>query len=368
MHIPFNSLKTQLAPLRDDLRAAFERVLDSGWFLMGPEAEAFEREFAAHAGAGFCVSLNSGTDALILALKALGCEGGEVVLPAHTALPCYHAVLAAGCTPAFAEVDEATYCLSPESAARMIGPRTRAVLAVHLYGHPCDLPALSALCRERGVALVEDCAQAHGATLGGVRVGSTGDLSAFSFYPTKNLAALGDAGAVCGPAGPLEERLRLLRQYGEASRYQSVVPGLNSRMDEIQAAFLRLRLERLERTNAQRRELATIYDRGLAGLPVAVPAVGEGCGHVYHLYVIRAPRRDELAAFLKERGIGTAVHYPAPGHRQELFRSGGAPFRADDLSLSERLAGEILSLPLYPELLPAQVEEVCAAVRAFYAG
>jgi dTDP-4-amino-4,6-dideoxygalactose transaminase len=372
MPIPFNNLKAQLAPMEDELRAAFERVLASGWFLMGPEAEAFEKEFAAAMDAGFCVSMNSGTDALILALKALGCEGGEVVLPAHTALPCYHAVLAAGCTPVFAEVDEATYCVDPASVQRMIGPETRAVIAVHLYGHPCDMDALAPLCRERGVALIEDCAQAHGATVGGRVAGSMGDLAAYSFYPTKNLGALGDAGAVCGPAGEagaaLAERLRLVKQYGEASRYASVVPGVNSRMDEMQAAFLRARMAHLAEATRQRRALATVYDQGLAGLPVTTPAVAEGCGHVYHLYVIRASRRDELMAFLKERGIGTAIHYPAPGHAQPLFAGGDAPMRADDLSLSERLAGEIVSLPMYPGLTPEEAEEVCAAIRAFYEG
>ncbi|WP_461210184.1 DegT/DnrJ/EryC1/StrS family aminotransferase [Desulfocurvus sp. DL9XJH121] len=367
MPIPFNNLKAQIAPQKDALRAAFERVLDSGWFLMGPEAEAFEREFAAFAGADFCVSLNSGTDALVLALRALGCEGGEVVLPAHTALPCYHAVLAAGCIPVFAEVDEATFCLSVDSAERMTGPDTRAVIGVHLYGHPCDAPGLAALCRERGIPFIEDCAQAHGARIGGLMAGSFGDLAAYSFYPTKNLGALGDGGAVCGPAGPAEERLRLLKQYGEAGRYHSVAPGVNSRMDEIQAAFLRERLKTLDAATAERRRLAGLYGRGLAGLPVTTPCEAEGGEHVYHLYVIRAPKRDELAAFLKERGIGTAVHYPAPGHLQPVFAQGTAPCRTDELSLSERLAGEILSLPMYPGLTDAEVAEVCEAVRAFYA-
>lgn len=372
MSIPFNSLKAQLAPIEDDLRAAFERVLERGWFLMGPEVEAFEKEFAAATDSGFCVSMNSGTDALILALKALGCEGGEVVLPAHTALPCYHAVLAAGCIPVFAEVDEATYCIDPASAARMIGPETKALIAVHLYGHPCDMVALSDLCRERGVALIEDCAQAHGATVGKRVAGSMGDLAAFSFYPTKNLGALGDAGAVCGPAGAageeFQERLRLVKQYGEASRYASVTPGVNSRMDEMQAAFLRTRLPHLAEDTAKRRSIAKVYDAELAGLPVTRPAVAEGCGHVYHLYVIRTQRRDALMAFLKERGIGTAIHYPAPGHGQPLFAKGHAPCRTDDMGLSDRLAGEILSLPMYPGLKREEAKAVCAAIQEFFAG
>lgn len=367
MSIPFNSLKVQLTPCENDLRAAFERVLGRGWFLMGPEVQAFEAEFAAWAGRGACVALNSGTDALILALRALGCPGGEVVLPAHTALPCYHAVLAAGCTPVFAEVREDTYTLDPASVARMIGPDTRAVLAVHLYGQPCDLDELGALCAAHGLPLIEDCAQSHGATYKGRMAGTFGALAAYSFYPTKNLGALGDGGAVCCDAGAVDAALRLERQYGESSRYHSAVPGVNSRMDEMQAAFLRLRLGRLEADNAARRALAAQYDALLAGTPLVLPATGADREHVFHLYVVRAPRRAELVEHLNARGIGTAVHYPVPGHRQPLFAEGRAPMRADALALSERLAGEVLSLPLYPGLEPGQVEEVCAAIRSFYA-
>lgn len=368
MSVPFNNIKAQLAPQEDALRAAFERVLERGWYLMGPEVEAFEAEFAAWVGTRFCASLNSGTDALILTLTALDCAGGEVVLPSHTALPCYHAVLAAGCTPVFAEVDETTYCLSPDSARRMISDATRAVIGVHLYGHPCDLDTLEDLCHKRGVAFIEDCAQAHGAVMNGRAAGTVGDLAAFSFYPTKNLGALGDAGAVCGNSEEADRALRLVRQYGEHERYKCAVPGLNSRMDELQAAFLRERLKDMDRLTAERRMLADIYTEGLEGLPVTVPATAEGAEHVYHLYVIRAERRDELAAFLAGRGIGSGMHYPVPGHAQPLFSQGKVPFRADDLSLTETLAGEILSLPLFPGLAPEQADEVCTAIRDFYAG
>ncbi|MBU1000942.1 MAG: DegT/DnrJ/EryC1/StrS family aminotransferase [Proteobacteria bacterium] len=368
MPIPFNDIKAQLASQEQALREAFERVLARGWYLMGPETEAFEQEFAAWVGTRFCVSLNSGTDALILALKALGCEGGEVVLPAFTALPCYHAVLAAGCIPVFAEVDEQSYCLSPQSAARMITEQTRAVIGVHLYGHPCDLDSLEDLCRKRGVAFIEDCAQAHGAVAGGRGAGTVGELAAYSFYPTKNLGALGDAGAICGSHVEADQALRRLRQYGESKRYECVIPGVNSRMDELQAAFLRERLKHMDRTTAERRMLAEIYDEGLAGLPVITPTVAEGCEHVYHLYVIRSQRRDELAAFLAARGIGTGQHYPIPGHKQALFTDGKVPFRADELGLTERMAAQILSLPLFPGLETEQVDEVCTAIREFHQG
>lgn len=368
MPVPFNDLKAQLKPLDAELRAAFERVLGRGWFLSGPEVAAFEAEFAAWLGLPHAVSLNSGTDALALCLRALDLSpGDEVVLPAHTAPPCYHAVLAAGCVPVFADVDPETGLLDPAAAAAAAGPRTRAVMAVHLYGLACDLDALAPLCAERGLALLEDCAQAHGATYNGKKVGTFGRLAAFSFYPTKNLGALGDAGAAACADPGLAERLVMLRQYGEKVRYQSDLAGANSRMDELQAAFLRARLARLEQDTAERRALAAAYAEGLAGLPLALPAAPAGREHVFHLYVVQTPRRDALAAHLKERGIGTAVHYPIPGHRQPLFASGQAPSRAGDMPHTERLCREVLSLPFYPGMGRAAVDEACAAIRGFFA-
>ena len=266
MPVPFNDLKAQLAPLEAELRAGFERVLGRGWFLAGPEVAAFEAEFAAWLGLPQAVALNSGTDALSLGLRALGLgPGDEVVLPALTAPPCWHAVLAAGCVPVFADVDPAACLLDPAAVDAAIGPRTRAVMAVHLYGLACDLDALAALCRERSLLLVEDCAQAHGATYRGKKAGTLGDLAAFSFYPTKNLGALGDAGAVACADPAVAQRLAMLRQYGERIRYSGEMPGANSRMDELQAAFLRARLARLDEDIAERRSLAAAYAAGLAG-------------------------------------------------------------------------------------------------------
>lgn len=368
MPVPFNDLKAQLAPLEAELRAGFERVLARGWFLAGPEVAAFEAEFAAWLGLPQAVALNSGTDALSLGLRALGLgPGDEVALPALTAPPCWHAVLAAGCVPVFVDVDPATCLLDPAAVATSIGPRTRAVMAVHLYGLACDLDALAALCRECSLLLVEDCAQAHGATYRGKKAGTLGDLAAFSFYPTKNLGALGDAGAVACADPAVAERLAMLRQYGERVRYSGEMPGANSRMDELQAAFLRARLARLGVDIAERRSLAAAYAAGLAGLPLALPAVAEGREHAFHLYVVRTPERDALAAHLKEQGIGTAVHYPLPGHQQPLFATGQARCRAGALPHTERLCAEILSLPFYPGMGRAAVDQVCAAVRAFFA-
>jgi dTDP-4-amino-4,6-dideoxygalactose transaminase len=368
MPVPFNDLKAQLAPLEAELRAAFERVLGRGWFLTGPEVSAFEAEFAAWLGLPHAVAVNSGTDALSLGLRALGLvPGDEVVLPALTAPPCWHAVLAAGCVPVFADVDPATGLLDLAAAAAAVGPRTRAVMAVHLYGLACDLEPLLALCRERSLALVEDCAQAHGAMYRGKKAGTFGDLAAFSFYPTKNLGALGDAGAAACADPDRAARLAMLRQYGEKIRYSGEMAGANSRMDELQAAFLRARLTRLEQDTAERRTLAAAYAEGLAGLPLTLPAAPAGREHVFHLYVARTPRRDALIAFLKERGIGTAVHYPVPGHRQPLFASGQAPYRAGELPHTERLCAEVLSLPFYPGMCRSAVDEVCSAARAFFA-
>lgn len=369
MGVPFNSLAAQLAPLQEELRAAADRVIQSGWFLAGPEVAAFEDEFASFAGLPHAVALNSGTDALGLALRGLGLRpGDEVVMPSHTALPCYHAVLAAGGVPVFADVDPDTFCLDPASAAALVGSRTRAVMAVHLYGHPCDMDALSALCADKGLRLVEDCAQAHGATWRGQKVGTFGHAACFSFYPTKNLGALGDAGAVACASPELDAALRRLRQYGETARYESAHAGVNSRMDELQAAFLRVRLAHLDEANAARQELADIYDHGLAGLDLRTPVTADQAGHVHHLYVIRTGQRDALAAFLKDHGLGTAIHYPVPGHMQPLFTTGKARCLAGSLPETESLAGEILSLPLYPGMSRADCVAVCTAVREFYAG
>ncbi|EPR37422.1 DegT/DnrJ/EryC1/StrS aminotransferase [Desulfovibrio sp. X2] len=371
--IPFGALSPQLEADADALRAAFERVLQSGWFLSGPEVAAFEQEFSAWLGLPWAVSCANGTDAIILTLSALNLPPeSRVVLPAFTATPCYHAVLAAGCIPVFAEVDESYYTIDPESLRRQAeATEARAVLAVHLYGQSCDLAPIEAVCREQGLFLIEDCAQAHGTTYQGRAAGTVGDLAAFSFYPTKNLGALGDAGALAGRSEEWRDRARLVRQYGENPRYVSVMPGMNSRMDELQAAFLRVRLARLEALNAERRLLAARYKAGLADTPLVLPAERPGCNHAFHLFVVRVPgargKREALAEFLKERGIGTAVHYPVPGHRQPMFGLGRADVDGEfSLEITEHLADEVLSLPLWPGLGEAAVDRICAAVREFY--
>ncbi len=369
MNIPFNDLRRQFKDEENDLRQAFERVLERGWYLSGPETAEFEKEFAAWAGTSFAVSVANGTDALILALSVLGLEpGDEVIVPSHTAPPCYHAILAAGLIPAFAEVEQDYYTLDPGSVAEAITENTRAVLAVHLYGQMCDMDRMLQVCNEHGLYLLEDCAQSHGASYKGRAAGTMGDMAAYSFYPTKNLGALGDAGMVCGMNPRIGEDLRQLKQYGESERYVSTVPGVNSRMDELQAAFLRERLKRLDILVAERIRLAELYTELLQGSPVLTPKVRPDTVHAFHLYVARCPDAADLARFLKKNGVGTAVHYPVPGHMQPMFKLGEAGCGGVDvLDFSYKLRNEILSLPFFPGLSDEEVQRVAWLIREFYA-
>lgn len=359
--IPFNDLKPLHTLLADELNAAALRALNSGWYILGPELAAFEAEFAAYHGVGHAVGVANGTDAIELALRAGGVgPGDEVITVAHTAVPTVCAVERAGATPVLVEINPDTYTMDPDAARAAITPRTKALLPVHLYGHPADMDALGALAAQHGLLLVEDCAQAHGARWRGRVVGAFGHLAAFSFYPTKNLGAAGDGGAVITSDAQLAERLRLLRNYGQAVRYHNVVRGVNSRLDEVQAAILRVKLPYLDAHNAQRRALAASYDGALAGvtLPRAVGAVE----HVYHLYVVRHPQRDRLMQALQARGVGTLIHYPVPVHRQEAYADLG--YRPGSLPLTEQAAREILSLPLYIGLTAADVQAAATAVSA----
>jgi dTDP-4-amino-4,6-dideoxygalactose transaminase len=339
--IPFNDLRPVQSLLAGELGAAAQRVLASGWYILGPELEAFEAAFAAYHGVRHAVGVANGTDAVELALRALGIgEGDEVITVAHTAVATVCAVERAGARPVLVDIDETTYTMDPAAAAAAITPRTRALLPVHLYGHPADMAALAALATRHGLALVEDCAQAHGAHCEGRRVGTIGQLGAFSFYPTKNLGAYGDAGAVITDDPALAQRVRSLRNYGQSRRYHHLEPGQNSRMDELQAALLRVKLAHLDEHNALRRRLARTYSDCLEG--VVTPASRQGADHVFHLYVVRHPRRDALMEALAEREVQTLIHYPVPVHLQPAYQHlGGA------LPVTERIAREILSLPLY---------------------
>ena len=337
--------------------------MDSGRFVLGGEGAAFEAEFAQAVGVRHAVGVGSGTDAIELALRGLGVgPGDEVVTQANTCVPTVAAIERAGATPVLCDVDAETATIDPVSLEHALTSRTRAVVPVHLYGQVGDLEQVLAVCSERGLQVVEDCAQAHGATLGGRVAGSMGAAGAFSFYPTKNLGALGDGGAIVTDDDALAERLRLLRQYGQTDRYHHVAHGVNSRLDEVQAAILRVKLTQLEAGNARRNEIASRYDAALAGAPVRPLKRLADRRHAFHLYVVVAPDRPMFQAALEERGIATLVHYPRPVH-------GHAPYSAlgnagVSLAVSESFAGGVVSLPLYPELTEAEVEHVVGVLGA----
>jgi dTDP-3-amino-3,4,6-trideoxy-alpha-D-glucose transaminase len=361
MRIRFADLDRGTAPLRQELAAAAERVLASGWYVLGEEGRAFERDFAAACGAAHAVGCASGTDAIELALRALDVgPGDEVVTQASTCVPTVAGIERAGATPVLCDVDPDSGVLDPASLARAVGPATRAVVPVHLYGQMADVDAVRAAAP--GIPVVEDCAQAHGAELRGRRAGSLGELAAFSFYPTKNLGALGDGGAVATRNDALAERLRRVRVYGQADRYHHVERGVNSRLDELQAALLRVKLPLLDGWNARRAEIAAAYDEALAGTPVRPLGRLPDRRHAFHLYVVRAPEREAFRRGLAEVGVDTLVHYPVPIHGHPPYRE----LRRDleELAAAERLAAEVVSLPLYPELTDAEVEHVARAAAA----
>ncbi|HXX92764.1 MAG TPA: DegT/DnrJ/EryC1/StrS family aminotransferase, partial [Planctomycetota bacterium] len=310
------------------------------------------------------VGVASGTDALELSLRACGIgPGDEVVTVSHTAVATVTAVERAGANPVLVDIDPATFTLAPEAFEHALTPRTRAVIVVHLYGQPADLDSISAIARRRGIRVIEDCAQSHGATCSGHKVGSLGDLGAFSFYPTKNLGALGDAGAVVTNDPSLAERIRELRQYGWRSRYISQTTGINSRLDELQAAILRVKLRHLDPENERRRRLAMVYLKELAGSGLRLPVIVPNRTHVFHQFVVRHPRRDVLRDFLRTREIHTLIHYPVPVHLQPAYA--GRIKVAGSLRASEEAASSVLSLPLYPELEEEKVSTVIRELQAW---
>jgi dTDP-4-amino-4,6-dideoxygalactose transaminase len=364
--VPFVDLKAAYSRLQPEIDAAVGRVMAGGWYILGPEVEAFETEFAAYLGVDQTVGVASGTDAVLLALRACGvAPGDEVITVSHTAVATVAAIELCGATPRLVDIDPVAFTMAPAALAAAITSRTRAVIPVHLYGHPADMDAIGAIGREHNLIVIEDCAQAHGARYQGRVVGTMGAAAAFSFYPTKNLGAIGDGGAVVTNRPDVAERLRLLRQYGWRERYVSDVPGLNSRLDELQAAILRVRLRHLDEENAARRRLASIYDAALTGLPVAIPRERQGDCDVYHLYVVSAERRNALKTYLQNRGIMTAIHYPIPVHRQPAYHRLG--YGHGSLPATDEAAQSILSLPMYPDLPEESAIAVAAAIGDFFA-
>jgi len=367
MPIPFVDMRARVDSIRGELEAAIARVLDSGSFILGPEGEAFERELAEQLGAADAVGVANGTEALQLALMSLGVgDGDEVVTSPLSAGYTALAVSATGARPVFADLDATTLNVSPAAMAHAITPRTKVLLPVHLYGHPADMDEILAVARARGLAVLEDACQAHGALYAGRPVGTLGGIGALSFYPTKNLGALGDGGAVLVAARERATAIRRLRNGGQSDRYRHESFGLNSRLDELQAALLRVGLRHLGAWTERRRHLAAVYRRELEGAGVALPTEQPYARAVHHLFVIRHPRRDALRAALEARGIGTLIHYPIPLHLQPAFASLGG--RPGQFPVAEKAAGEILSLPLYPEMNDELVREVAEAVRDAAAG
>ena len=367
--IPILDLKAQLARIRPEIDDAVASVLSSGAYVHGEDVRLLEREFAAFCGATHACAVANGTDALHLALRAYGVgPGDEVVTVANTFIATGEAILLAGARPVFVDVDPATHTMDPERLEAAITPRTRVILPVHLYGHPADTTAIGEVARRRGLPVLEDAAQAHGAEWGGRRAGSLGHAACFSFYPTKNLGAFGDAGMVVSSDEGFVARVRQIANHGAGKhRYDNVVLGTNSRLDTLQAAVLRVKLRHLERWNAERAERAAAYSRALAGVPgLLTPRQKEGARSAWHLYTVRAQERDALAEHLKTRGIGTAIHYPRPIHLQASMAA--ARGRPGDLPVSELLSREVLCLPLYPELPLDDVGRVAGEVRAFVEG
>jgi dTDP-4-amino-4,6-dideoxygalactose transaminase len=351
--------------LKPDIDAAIGRALASGRYILGDEVAAFEREFAAYVGARDVVGVASGTDALVLALRAVGVVPGDTVATvSHTAVATVAAIELAGARPLLLDVGPRDFTLDVEEFARLLsaGTQIRAVVPVHLYGQAARLDELLPLARRHGVAVIEDCAQAHGATLSGKRLGSLGDAGCFSFYPTKNLGALGDGGAVVASDERLSRRLRELREYGWRERYISAIPGQNSRLDEVQAALLRVKLARLDGDNQRRQAIATRYDAALAASSLTVPYRRPGASHVFHQYVVQTERRDSIRQALTAAAVGTAVHYPVPVHRQPAY-AGRVALGPSGLRHSETLASRILSLPMFPQLPATAVERTIAELR-----
>ncbi len=358
--IPFLNLGLLHNQLADEINVAVQRAVGSGWYILGPEVEAFEAEFAAYHGAAHAIGVANGTDAIELALLAAGIgTGDEVITVAHTAMPTVTAIEATGAKPVFADIDPATFTIDPKAVEAAITPRTKAIIPVHLYGQPADLKPLVAIAEAHHLFLLEDCAQGHGGRYNGQIVGTFGHAASFSFYPTKNLGAYGDGGAIITNDSALAERLKRLRFYGQSSRYTYVERGTNSRLDELQAAILRVKLKYLDAHNQQRRDLAAIYNAQLSG--VTIPYVLPNVAHVYHLYVVRHPARDALMEDLKARGVGTLIHYPVPIHRQQSHLDLG--YAEGSLPHTEQAAREIVSLPLYIGLTPAQAQAVAEAVK-----
>lgn len=365
MNIPLVDLKAQYRPLKDEILERIAGVLDGMWLFLGENVKGIEREFADFCGVKHGIGVSDGTAALHVILRALEIgSGDEVITPAHTFIATAEAIALAGARPVFVDIDPETYLMDVSAVEAKITARTKAILPVHLYGQMVDMAQLAAIATRHGIKLIEDACQAHGAQRAGRLAGSLGDAAAFSFYFSKNLGAYGEGGFISTNDDGLAQKMRMLRDHGSERRYYHDAIGSNWRLDEIQAAVLRAKLPHLNNWNAARRDHAALYGELLRDTPVITPIVARDNQHVFHLYVIRAPERDALQAWLKERGIGTGIHYPVPIHLQNAFSYLG--YHPGDLPVTERAVGEILSLPMYAELTEEQIIYVADAIKEFY--
>ncbi len=362
--IPFGDLKRHYAEIKPRIDDAVLRVLESGWYILGKELEHFEKEFADYTSASFAIGVGSGTEALHLALVAAGVEpGDEVITVANTAVPTLSAISFAQGIPVFVEIDPDSYCMDASRIEAAITPKTKAIVPVHLYGHACDMPFIMEIAEKHNLKVIEDCAQAHGARVGDQMVGTFGDFGCFSFYPSKNLGAFGDAGMVTTNNAANADAIVKLRNYGQSKRYYHDSIGFNSRLDELQAAILSTQLEFLPAWTTRRREIARLFYKNISNKNIYLPRVKDGVEHVYHLFVIRHPRRDELRLHLEEHGIGSQIHYPVPCHLQQAYEFLGVP--KGRLPITENYAQTVLSLPNYPELTDNEILYICDVLNKF---
>ena len=364
MKVPFVSFLPMEHELDKDIREAFERVYTRSWYIEGTEDEAFEKSFAGYCGAGYCVGTGNGLDALMLALKALGIgEGDEVIVPSNTYIATALAVTYVGASPVLAEPDIRTFNIDSDRIESKITERTKAIMPVHLYGQVCDMDPIKEIAARHNLYIVEDCAQAHGATYKGKKAGAFGDVSGFSFYPGKNLGALGDAGAVVTDRKEIADKVRALGNYGSDYKYHHIYKGNNSRLDEMQAAFLAAKLPQLDRMNEERRRVAQKYLNGIRNPEIILPYVLPDAVPVWHIFAIRCRRRDELEKYLNDNGIGTNKHYPIPIHLQECYRDLG--YQKGDFPIAEEISATELSLPMYYGITDEQVQYVIDRINEF---
>jgi dTDP-4-amino-4,6-dideoxygalactose transaminase len=365
--IPFLDLKSPYNELKSDLDHAYQRVMDSGWYILGQEVKAFESEFAEYCNVKHCIGVGNGLDALYLILRALGIGAGdEVIVPANTYIATWLAVSYTGAKPVPIEPDEKTYNINPNLIEAAITPRTKAIIAVHLYGQPADIEPINQIARTYGLKVIEDAAQAHGAKYKGQRTGGLGDAAGFSFYPGKNLGAVGDGGAITTSDDELADKVRVLANYGSRVKYHNEVKGANSRLDELQAAFLRVKLAKLDEWNQRRNLIANLYLEGLSGLPeLILPYVSEWAEPVWHLFVIRHPQRKQFQQSLQVAGIGTLIHYPIPPHLSEAYAE--MKDLAGKLPITETVAQTVISLPIGPHLTSSASARVIQSIEELYA-